>query len=103
MWVIDRQLLTAAYTAAAAAGPFAAQVLLRWSLQKGFAPLPKSASPARQAENAALFDWRLSDAAMMAVIGSWQAGTSIMGAKLNCDWPRAQAWPTCIVSWGVEV
>lgn len=58
------------------------QVLLRWSLQKGFVPLPKSISPARQAENAAVFGWQLSDADM-AAIDSWEAGTSIMGAKLG--------------------
>jgi diketogulonate reductase-like aldo/keto reductase len=57
-------------------------VLLRWSLQKGFVPLPKSVSPARQAENAALFDWELSDADM-ALMDSWEAGSSIMGAKLG--------------------
>lgn len=58
------------------------QVLLRWSLQKGFVPLPKSINPARQAENAALFDWQLSDEDM-ALLDSWEAGTSIMGAKLG--------------------
>lgn len=39
-------------------------MLLRWSLQKGFVPLPKSSKPERQAENAALFDWQLSEAQM---------------------------------------
>lgn len=34
---------------------------MRWSLQKGFVPLPKSVKPERQAENAALFDWELSE------------------------------------------
>lgn len=58
------------------------QVLLRWSLQKGFVPLPKSVSPARQADNAALFDWGLSDADM-ALLDGWEAGSSIMGAKLG--------------------
>lgn len=58
------------------------QVLLRWSLQKGFVPLPKSVSPARQAENAAVFDFELSEADM-ATLDSWEAGTSIMGAKLG--------------------
>lgn len=58
------------------------QVLLRWSLQRGFVPLPKSVSPARQAENAAVFDFELSEADM-ATMDSWEAGTSIMGAKLG--------------------
>lgn len=58
------------------------QVLLRWSLQKGFVPLPKSVTPTRQAENAAVFDFELSEADM-ALMDSWEAGTSIMGAKLG--------------------
>ena len=39
-------------------------MLLRWSLQKGFVPLPKSVVAERQAENAALFNWRLSQEQM---------------------------------------
>ena len=45
-------------------------------------PLPKSVSPARQAENADVFGWQLS-VADMALMDSWEAGTSIMGAKLG--------------------
>ena len=37
-----------------------AQVLLRWSLQHGFVPLPKSVTPKRIEENAAVFDFDLS-------------------------------------------
>jgi diketogulonate reductase-like aldo/keto reductase len=37
----------------------AAQVLLRWSLQKGFVPLPKSVTPSRIDENADLYDFEL--------------------------------------------
>jgi len=37
----------------------AAQVVLRWSLQKGYVPLPKSVHRARIAENAAVFDFEL--------------------------------------------
>ncbi|KAJ7076344.1 NADP-dependent oxidoreductase domain-containing protein [Mycena belliarum] len=36
-----------------------AQVLLRWSLQKGFVPLPKSATPSRIHSNAQLYDFEL--------------------------------------------
>ncbi|KAK7472715.1 hypothetical protein VKT23_000826 [Stygiomarasmius scandens] len=38
-----------------------AQILLRWSLQKGFAPLPKSAQPARIYSNAQLWDFELDE------------------------------------------
>jgi len=38
----------------------AAQVLLRWSLQKGFVPLPKSVTPSRIEENANVYDFELS-------------------------------------------
>jgi diketogulonate reductase-like aldo/keto reductase len=42
-------------------GKTIAQVSLRWSLQMGFLPLPKSQTPARIRENAAIFDFTLSD------------------------------------------
>lgn len=38
-----------------------AQVLLRWSLQKGFVPLPKSVTPSRIEDNAKIYDFELSD------------------------------------------
>lgn len=47
---------------AAEVGRTPAQVLIRWSLQKGFVVLPRSSSPARIAENAAVFDFELDDA-----------------------------------------
>jgi diketogulonate reductase-like aldo/keto reductase len=37
------------------------QVLLRWSLQMGFVPLPKSVTKSRIEENADIFDFELSD------------------------------------------
>ncbi|KAG0704728.1 NADP-dependent oxidoreductase domain-containing protein [Suillus ampliporus] len=40
-------------------GRDAAQVLLRWSLQKGFVPLPKSTTPERIRSNAQLYDFEL--------------------------------------------
>jgi diketogulonate reductase-like aldo/keto reductase len=45
----------------------AAQVALRWSLQKGFLPLPKSVTPERIRQNAELFDFALTDAEMAAI------------------------------------
>lgn len=34
-----------------------AQILLRWSVQQGIIPIPKSKTPARLAENIAVFDF----------------------------------------------
>lgn len=41
-------------------GKSIAQVAIRWSLQNGFLPLPKSVTPARIRENADVFDFELS-------------------------------------------
>ncbi|KAH8102048.1 Aldo/keto reductase [Cristinia sonorae] len=38
-----------------------AQILLRWSLQKGFIPLVRSSNPARIASNAQIYDFDLTD------------------------------------------
>ncbi|KAL8812456.1 MAG: hypothetical protein Q9200_001023 [Gallowayella weberi] len=45
-------------------GKTPSQVLLRWSLQKGFVPLPKSVTPSRIDENADIFDFNLNDEEM---------------------------------------
>ncbi|KAF5362505.1 hypothetical protein D9756_002299 [Leucocoprinus leucothites] len=37
-----------------------AQILVRWSLQKGFVPLPRSGNPGRIRENADVYDFELS-------------------------------------------
>jgi diketogulonate reductase-like aldo/keto reductase len=41
-----------------------AQVLVRWSLQKGYVPLPKSVTPSRIEENADVWDFELNEADM---------------------------------------
>ena len=41
-----------------------AQVMVRWSLQKGFVPLPKSVTPARIVENADLYGFELDEGDM---------------------------------------
>jgi diketogulonate reductase-like aldo/keto reductase len=47
----------------------AAQVLLRWGIQRQFVVLPKSTQPRRIAENAALFDFALDPDAMTTLDG----------------------------------
>ncbi|KAF9482344.1 Aldo/keto reductase [Pholiota conissans] len=50
------------------------QVLVRWSLQRGFVPLPKSAKPERVASNANVYDFELSPQ-QMAKIDALDQGT----------------------------
>lgn len=58
-------------------GKTVAQVVLRWDIQHGYLPLPKSVHEARIVENGAIFDFELS-AADMAIIDSLKgvAGTA---------------------------
>jgi diketogulonate reductase-like aldo/keto reductase len=48
-------------------GKSPAQIALRWSLQKGILPLPKSVTPSRIVENADIFDFELDAPQMMIV------------------------------------
>lgn len=59
-----------------------AQVLLRWGIQHGHVVLPKSTTPSRIAENAALFDFALDAAAMQALDG--------LEENLTTGWDPAQ-------------
>ncbi|MDH6236816.1 aldo/keto reductase [Cryobacterium sp. CG_9.6] len=52
---------------AARVGRTTAQVTLRWHLQRGDVVFPKSVTPARVAENFALFDFELTDADQLAI------------------------------------
>lgn len=63
----------------------AAQIALRWSLQKGFLPLPKSVTTERIRQNAELFDFTLSDAEIAAIdsvepgiCGTWRDPDTII-------------------------
>jgi 2,5-diketo-D-gluconate reductase A len=62
--VLDDPAITAV---AAQVGRTPAQVVLRWHLQRGDIVFPKSVTPARMAENFALFDFELDDQAMAAI------------------------------------
>ena len=55
-------------------GRSAAQVTLRWHIQLGNIVFPKSVTPARIAENFALFDFELTDADMAAITGLHRDG-----------------------------
>jgi diketogulonate reductase-like aldo/keto reductase len=50
-------------------GKSTAQILLRWCLQHGTVPLPKSAHPERIRENAQIFDFELDPTDMKALDG----------------------------------
>jgi 2,5-diketo-D-gluconate reductase A len=55
--------------AAAAHGVTPGQVILRWHVQLGSLPLPKSATPERQRHNLDVFGFELTDAEMDAITG----------------------------------
>jgi 2,5-diketo-D-gluconate reductase A len=50
-------------------GKSATQVILRWHIQLGLVPIPKSGNPDRMAENFDVFDFELEDADMDAITG----------------------------------
>jgi 2,5-diketo-D-gluconate reductase A len=54
-------------SAADAHGVTPAQVILRWQVQQGNLPIPKSATPSRQRENLDVFGFELDDAEMEAI------------------------------------
>ena len=56
-------------TAAEAHGVSPGQVILRWHVQLGSLPIPKSADPARQAQNLDVFGFELTDDEVGAISG----------------------------------
>ncbi|KAI9322009.1 NADP-dependent oxidoreductase domain-containing protein [Zopfochytrium polystomum] len=58
-------------------GKSPAQVLVRWSIQKGFIPLPKTVNPARLDENRDVFGWELAQRDMEE-LDALDAGTSLI-------------------------
>lgn len=54
-------------SAATAHGKTAAQVVLRWAVQRGYAIIPKSTKPERLAENIDVFSFSLTDDEMVAI------------------------------------
>ncbi|MBP5761925.1 MAG: aldo/keto reductase [Lachnospiraceae bacterium] len=54
---------------AAKYGKSIAQICIRWSLQRGYLPLPKSVTPSRIEENLKVFDFELSDEDVQLIAG----------------------------------
>lgn len=50
-------------------GVTSSQVILRWHVQRGLLPIPKSANPVRQSENLDVFDFELTPDEMVAING----------------------------------
>ena len=73
-----RDLLDEPVVAEAAArhGRTPGQIVLRWHVQLGTVPVPKSADPRRQAENLAVFDFALTDEEM-AALSALDRGTEL--------------------------
>jgi 2,5-diketo-D-gluconate reductase A len=67
-----------------------AQVTLRWHVQRGDIVFPKTTSPERMRENAAIFDFALSDADMAAISALDEGESGRTGPHPNeMDWiPR---------------
>ncbi|KAI6129424.1 NADP-dependent oxidoreductase domain-containing protein [Pisolithus croceorrhizus] len=62
-----------------------AQILIRWSLQNGFVPLPKSSTPSRIHSNAAVYDFELGPEDME------QLGTLDLGKAGAVSWNPVDA------------
>jgi 2,5-diketo-D-gluconate reductase A len=59
-------------------GKAPAQIVLRWHVQQGLIPVPKSSNPERIAQNLAVFDFELSDAEMTAISALDRGGEGVM-------------------------
>ena len=57
-------------------GKSVAQLCIRWCLQNGVLPLPKSVTPSRIAENANVFDFEISSEDMKTIDGMENFGGS---------------------------
>ena len=66
-------------SAADAHGVTPAQVILRWQVQHGNLPIPKSATPSRQRENLDVFGFELDDAEMEAISALGRADGRLFG------------------------
>ena len=68
-------------------GKTVAQVALRWAIQKGIVPIPRSSNPQRIAENLDIFDFTLTDVEMSEIDALKRPGSRIANPA-----GRAPAW-----------
>jgi 2,5-diketo-D-gluconate reductase A len=66
-------------SAAEAHGVSPGQVILRWHVQLGSLPIPKSADPHRQAQNLDVFGFEITDAEMAGISGLGEADGRLFG------------------------
>ncbi|MEO8458847.1 MAG: aldo/keto reductase [Chloroflexota bacterium] len=57
-----------------------AQIVLRWHLQLGVLPIPKSATPSRRSENLSVYDFELDDQQMQVISGLTRADGRLFNA-----------------------
>jgi 2,5-diketo-D-gluconate reductase A len=72
----------AVVAAAAHHGRTPAQIVLRWHVEHGYVPLPKSADPRRQAENLAVFDFALTPEERAALDGLGPADAALLDSDV---------------------
>ena len=60
-FVISARILWFIFLLLCRYGKSAAQIMIRWSVQKGFITIPRSSKPERIIENSEVFDWSLSE------------------------------------------
>lgn len=77
---------------AADRGVAPAQVVLAWHRANGLIPLPKSASPVRQAENLASTQIILTEEEEAAIDSFDNPSARICGDPATFDWPQAEKW-----------
>ncbi|WP_293698314.1 aldo/keto reductase [uncultured Agrococcus sp.] len=70
-------------SAAAAHGVSPAQVILRWHFQRGVIPLPKSATPVRQAANLGIFGFELTHSEVAAITALGRADGRLFDGDPN--------------------
>jgi diketogulonate reductase-like aldo/keto reductase len=66
-----------------------AQIVLRWHMQQGVVAIPKSATPSRIAENAAIFDFALDDDEMAALHGLARPDGRVVNPAWSPRWDQA--------------